>query len=70
MKPGFTVQFNASRITHGNPVKGTFLWQDDEWIAVKLSHDLEGLVNTWYEGEEKVFRKSLINGKIKVIGVK
>ncbi len=58
---GKTVQFHAQRIIKGNPVKGLVVLEDKEWITLKLSHDLEGMVTFWYKYEEKAFRKTLIS---------
>lgn len=55
------VEFTSNRITKGNPVTGVLLSEDSEWIEVKLTKDIEGLVNDWYEGEKKQFRKCLIS---------
>lgn len=60
MEKGDAIQFQASRIMFGNPVKGTFISEDDEWITVTLHHYIEGMVNSWEAGEEKQFRKTLI----------
>lgn len=61
------VTFTAQRIIVGNPVTGILLSEDDEWIEVKLTKDLEGLATVWYSGDKKQFRKSLINGKISLL---
>jgi hypothetical protein len=55
------VQFNAQRIYKGNPVKGIVVSEDEEWVTIKLDHDLEGQANVWHEGEEKKFRKSFLS---------
>lgn len=61
------IEFNASRIMKGNPVKGILISENEDWIRIKLLKDIEGIVNVWYEGEEKEFRKCLINGEIKQV---
>lgn len=67
IKKGTPLEFHASRIIHGNPVQGTFVSMSDEWITVKLTKNISGLVNEWHEGDEKAFRKSLIVGTIKLL---
>lgn len=62
IKPGTNVSFTGMRISVGNPVKGKLISEDDEWIEVKLSHTIEWLVNVWFAGETKNFRKCLITG--------
>lgn len=64
---GKKIEFHASRIFKGNPVKGTLVWFDEEWFAVKLDHYIEGMSEGWDKGEEKTFRKSLVFGTIKGI---
>jgi hypothetical protein len=59
------IEFHASRIIKGNPVKGVFIFQDEEWLTVRLLKNIEGMANVWKKGEEKTFRKSLIYGTIK-----
>lgn len=59
------IEFHALRIMIGNPVKGVFISQDEEWITIRLLKDIEGMNNVWCKGEEKTFRKSLIAGTIK-----
>jgi hypothetical protein len=66
-KLGKHVEFTAERILKGNPVTGTMVSNDEEWITVVLTKDIEGLVNVWYAGEKVSFRKSLIRGEIKII---
>lgn len=63
VKQGQSIEFHASRIFKGNPVKGVLQNQDDEWITVTLLNDCEGMVNYWLAGEEKQFRKSLLTFK-------
>lgn len=58
---GETVQFTAQRIMKGNPVKGVVTNLDNEWIEVRLSHYIEGIVSNWESGELKSFRIELIN---------
>lgn len=60
VKQGAKIHFHAHRIFKGNPVKGILQSQDDEWIEVTLLNDIEGMVNNWYAGETKQFRKTLI----------
>lgn len=66
MEKGQIIQFHSNRILHGNPVKGTVVSEDDEWITITLDHYIEGMVNSWEAGEEKQFRKTLI-GPITVL---
>lgn len=65
LKPGTEISFNAKRILDGNPVTGIFVSDNEEWITVKLTKDIEGLTMGWCKGEEKTFRKSLI-GEISI----
>lgn len=58
---GSKVQFSAQRIRLGNPIIGTIVRQGDEWVTVKLHHDVAGLTNIWYMGEEKTFRISFLS---------
>jgi hypothetical protein len=57
---GKEVSFTANRITVGNPVTGILLKEDKEWATIKLTKTIEGLVNIWYSGVEKQFRKCLM----------
>lgn len=61
VKTGQTIKFHAHRIIKGNPIVGELLGQDEEWIEVRLHHDIEGMVNSWEVGETKPFRKILID---------
>ena len=62
---GKEVRFQASIIMEGNPVTGILIDISDEWINVKLTKNIAGINTEWYSGDEKQFRKSLINGSIK-----
>lgn len=62
---GKTVEFHASRIMKGNPVRGIVTAKDDEWMEVELLKDIEGMANVWGKGERKSFRLELIYGTIK-----
>lgn len=64
---GKHVEFHASRIFKGNPIKGVVTSISDEWIEVELAHTCEGMVNIWPAGSLKEFRISLISGTIKGI---
>lgn len=50
---GKRVQFHATRILKGNPVRGVLVSEDEEWIEVELEHDLKGMVNVWEAGGTK-----------------
>lgn len=65
MKTGDKIQFHANRITKGNPVSGTLKRETETDVEVELDHDIEGLVNIWYEGDNRWFKKELI-GKITI----
>lgn len=55
------IKFTGSRITKGNPVTGILLKEDKNSIFIRLTKDIEGMVNIWYEGEERSFTKDLIH---------
>lgn len=59
------VSFHAIRITAGNPVIGTVVYQDTEGFEVRLEHDIEGLV-TVCAGTVRGFHWSLID-KLKIL---
>lgn len=67
IEKGSKVEFTASRILKGNPIKGTVVGMDEEWIDIKLAHYIEGINNWWNKDEVKSFRLCLINGDIKII---
>jgi hypothetical protein len=67
MKVGDEIKFHAQRILRGNPVTGVLIEDEGEWITVKLTRYIEGMANSWDKGDEKAFRKCLINGDITVI---
>lgn len=67
IKVGDMVQFNASRIMHGNPVEGIVKEIGMEWIEIELTKYIEGISNSWDAGEVKSFRLSLIIGSIKIL---
>ena len=62
---GKTVEFHASRIMKGNPVRGIVKAKDDKWMEVELLKDIEGVANVWEKGERKNFRLEWIYGAIK-----
>ena len=59
---GMRVQFNAPRLTDGNPVKGLLTALGGEWGTVILDHQVEGISRYWEAGEAYTFRLTLING--------
>lgn len=61
LKIGKPIEFVGVRLSSGNPVTGILLSEDDEWMEVKLTKDISGLVNEWFAGETRSFRKSLTN---------
>jgi hypothetical protein len=67
MEIGIKIEFVSQRVMEGNPVKGKLTAENNEWITVELDHDIRGIQTTWFEGEEKQFKKELIEGEIKII---
>ena len=43
---GKQVEFHAQRILKGNPVTGKLLSDDNEWVEIELTKELEGMVNS------------------------